>query len=399
MDANAKKTALRMIPYGMYVLTAESGYGISAATVNWVTQASFAPPLVAVGVKVDSHAHSIIKESQVFALNVLGKGQQAMAYTFFKPAERQGDEISGEPFAQGSTGAPILANTPAYVECRLVATVEKGDHSIVRRRGRRGRRRKGPRAAPTTPPSGSRTSATRSSTAANRGTRPPRSNERDRRRAMERSREAGGGGGGGGGMGPPTTAVAVPVAGGAVPTLHRGVAVTRGRKGSTGPVPHPLRLPHPVTGGIRRPAASPQATARSSVPEFVRPRLRRPACLLDPFTDATRATDTSVIGAAPVIGRGRGGGGGGQGSAEPFPLCVTTTQRCRVGTPKRVTVTKSAVVGDPCPPPPPPLPRPPRAESPGSARPAITNTEEFRACGGRSFHTVAATVSHGQGDG
>jgi flavin reductase (DIM6/NTAB) family NADH-FMN oxidoreductase RutF len=130
MDANAKKTALRMIPYGLYVLTAENGGAVAAATVNWVTQASFAPPLVAVGVKTDSHAHALIKQSGAFALNVLGKGQQATAYTFFKPAERQGSTISGEPYRAGSTGAPILANTPAYVECRLVGTVEKGDHSV-----------------------------------------------------------------------------------------------------------------------------------------------------------------------------------------------------------------------------------------------------------------------------
>jgi len=130
MDADAKKTALRMIPYGLYVLTAESGDAISAATVNWVTQASFAPPLVAVGVKADSQVHGLIKQAGAFALNVLGKGQQAMAFTFFKPAERQGSTISGQPFRRGSTGAPILESTPAYVECRLITTVEKGDHSI-----------------------------------------------------------------------------------------------------------------------------------------------------------------------------------------------------------------------------------------------------------------------------
>lgn len=37
MDADAKKTALRMIPYGIYVLTADDGKGnVGAATVNWV---------------------------------------------------------------------------------------------------------------------------------------------------------------------------------------------------------------------------------------------------------------------------------------------------------------------------------------------------------------------------
>jgi len=131
MDANAKKTALRMIPYGLYVLTAQDKGGrVAAATVNWVTQVAFEPPLIVVGVKVDSHAHPLIKEAQAFALNILGKGQQAVAYTFFKPAELKGDTISGEPFRAGATGAPILTNAPAFVECRLEATVEKGDHSV-----------------------------------------------------------------------------------------------------------------------------------------------------------------------------------------------------------------------------------------------------------------------------
>ena len=131
MDPNVKKTTLRMIPYGLYVLTAAHKDGrISAGTVNWVTQASFEPPLVVVGVKTDSAGHALIKDTKAFALNVLGKGQQALAFTFFKPAERQGATLSGEPFRAGSTGAPILTNTPAYVECRLVGTVEKGDHSV-----------------------------------------------------------------------------------------------------------------------------------------------------------------------------------------------------------------------------------------------------------------------------
>jgi len=120
-----------MIPYGLYVLTAQDKGGrVAAATVNWVTQVAFEPPLIVVGVKVDSHAHPLIKEAQAFALNILGKGQQAVAYTFFKPAELKGDTISGEPFRAGTTGAPILTNAPAFVECRLEATVEKGDHSV-----------------------------------------------------------------------------------------------------------------------------------------------------------------------------------------------------------------------------------------------------------------------------
>ena len=131
MDADAKKTALRMIPYGLYVLTAEGKDGkVAASTVNWVTQTAFQPPLVVVGVKADSGAHSIIKECGTFALNFLDKDQKSQAFTFFKPLERVGDTIGGEPFRKGSLGTPILEKAPAFIECKLIDTIEKADHSI-----------------------------------------------------------------------------------------------------------------------------------------------------------------------------------------------------------------------------------------------------------------------------
>ena len=97
MDDNAKKTALRMIPYGIYVMTTTGDDGaLAAATVNWVTQTAFNPPLVAVGVKADSSVYEMVKGSRGFALNMLGKGQQGMAFGFFKPSEVDGNKISDE---------------------------------------------------------------------------------------------------------------------------------------------------------------------------------------------------------------------------------------------------------------------------------------------------------------
>ena len=91
MNPDHKKTVLRMIPYGIYVLTADDGKGnISAATVNWVTQTAFAPPLLVVGVKTDSGAYQTVKTAQTFALNMLGKDQKSFAFT--------GDHSSGFGF-------------------------------------------------------------------------------------------------------------------------------------------------------------------------------------------------------------------------------------------------------------------------------------------------------------
>ncbi len=132
MDETAKKTALRMIPYGLYILTSDHGDGrVSAATVNWVTQASFSPPLLVVGVKADSFSLEAIRASGAFALNVLGKGQGDVAFAFFKHVENDERTVGGQAYRVGETGAPVLEATPAHVECKVVEIVERGDHAIV----------------------------------------------------------------------------------------------------------------------------------------------------------------------------------------------------------------------------------------------------------------------------
>jgi flavin reductase (DIM6/NTAB) family NADH-FMN oxidoreductase RutF len=132
MNPDHKKTVLRMIPYGIYVLTADDGKGnISAATVNWVTQTAFAPPLLVVGVKTDSGTYQTVKMAQTFALNMLGKDQKSLAFTFFRPADVSDGKLSGQSFRKGTTGAPILIDALGAVECRVVSIVEQGDHHIV----------------------------------------------------------------------------------------------------------------------------------------------------------------------------------------------------------------------------------------------------------------------------
>lgn len=131
MDSDAKKTALRMIPYGLYVMTSESEEGdTAAATVSWVTQTSFEPPLIAIGVKIDTGIHTITKNSGTFALNIIDKGQPDIAYAFFKPSKKADGKINGKSYSSGVTGSPILDNVPAYIECKLVKTIDVGDHSI-----------------------------------------------------------------------------------------------------------------------------------------------------------------------------------------------------------------------------------------------------------------------------
>jgi len=131
MDTYAKNTAMRMIPYGVHVLTAQSEEDKAmGAVVSWVTQASFSPPLVVVAIRVGSAMHNVAREARAFTINTLDKQHDGLARTFFQTVWEKGGTLAGESFRNGSTGAPILDCAAGYIECKLDLCLEKGDHSI-----------------------------------------------------------------------------------------------------------------------------------------------------------------------------------------------------------------------------------------------------------------------------
>ncbi len=132
MDPQAKKTALRMITHGLYLLTVEHNDQLNASSVSWLSQASFEPPLVTLGVKSGTLTHEMVEGSGQFAINLLAADQIDMAQTFFKQAEHKGNKLSGYGFELGPvTGAPLFLDAPAWFECKVTDVVRRGDHTIV----------------------------------------------------------------------------------------------------------------------------------------------------------------------------------------------------------------------------------------------------------------------------
>lgn len=130
MDPNEKKKALRMVTYGLYIATSRGSEGVAAGTINWVSQASFEPPLIMAGIKRDSSLHQAIDSGKVFAINIVGKSQKDVAVSFFKGGVLEGDKLNGFPCRAGETGAIILTNSPGWFECRVLDSFKRGDHTI-----------------------------------------------------------------------------------------------------------------------------------------------------------------------------------------------------------------------------------------------------------------------------
>jgi len=130
MDIEAKKTALRMISSGLYIVTSEHEGDMSAATVSWLNQASFQPPLIMMGIRLDSHTHALLEKGKHCTVHFLGRDQKHIAENFFKPVKREGNKIGGMEFETKITGAPILKDVPAYVECNITGSLKLGDHTV-----------------------------------------------------------------------------------------------------------------------------------------------------------------------------------------------------------------------------------------------------------------------------
>ena len=132
MDLQAKKIALRKIPHGVYIVGVKQDSQLNAFTATWLTQVSFTPPLVALGMKKDSHSLDMVKHDRVFSVNLLGKDQKAIAEHFVKPATVVGEKLREVRYRLGKTGTPVLEEAIAYFECevREIAN-ERGDHAVL----------------------------------------------------------------------------------------------------------------------------------------------------------------------------------------------------------------------------------------------------------------------------
>ena len=132
MDLQAKKSALRKIPHGVYVVGVKQDAQVNAFTATWLTQVSFTPPLIAIGVKKDSHSLQMIQRDRVFSVNLLGQDQKPLAEHFVKPAAVVGEKLKTIRHRAGKTGAPILEEAIAYVECEVREIANQhGDHALV----------------------------------------------------------------------------------------------------------------------------------------------------------------------------------------------------------------------------------------------------------------------------
>jgi flavin reductase (DIM6/NTAB) family NADH-FMN oxidoreductase RutF len=131
-DPAAFRRAAGRFPTGIVVVTTSLAGNGHAMTVSAFTSVSLAPLLVLFCAEKIARFHDAVLAAGTWAVSVLGEDSEKTARwlaTRGRPLEGQLDLTPHHPGPL--TGAPILDDALAALECRTTAVHDGGDHSIV----------------------------------------------------------------------------------------------------------------------------------------------------------------------------------------------------------------------------------------------------------------------------
>src|SRR5436190_10152008 len=80
-----RRRVLWKMPSGLYVVGSRAGERRNAMTLNWATQVSSDPKLLAISVERAAFTHELISEGRVFALSLVSREDRAVVRKFTKP--------------------------------------------------------------------------------------------------------------------------------------------------------------------------------------------------------------------------------------------------------------------------------------------------------------------------
>jgi flavin reductase (DIM6/NTAB) family NADH-FMN oxidoreductase RutF len=118
------------IPNALCLVGSRAGDEWNGMTQSWVTQVSMDPVLVAISVDASAVTNRLIRDGGSFTVNLWDQSDTRVFVKFSKPAAKEGNALNGRAIREGISGAPIFEEAVAYMDCRIVDTIELGSHDL-----------------------------------------------------------------------------------------------------------------------------------------------------------------------------------------------------------------------------------------------------------------------------
>jgi flavin reductase (DIM6/NTAB) family NADH-FMN oxidoreductase RutF len=128
-----RRRVLWKMPSGLYIVGSTDGNERrNGMTLNWTTQLGFDPKLLGIAVEHEAFTHELITAGGVFSLNLLDREDRAIVRKFTKPVEVDlaAKTLNDFPYHDGTTGAPIVDQAVAYLDCKVRQSVDTGSHTL-----------------------------------------------------------------------------------------------------------------------------------------------------------------------------------------------------------------------------------------------------------------------------
>lgn len=131
MPSGDFRLAMGQFATGVAVVTVGGPYGPYGTTINSLTSVSLAPPLLLICLDSRARGAAVVAASREFTVNILAAQQELVARRFAdRRRETGGAAFADVPHRLTSSGAPVLTDALAHLDCLVEQEVCAGDHTI-----------------------------------------------------------------------------------------------------------------------------------------------------------------------------------------------------------------------------------------------------------------------------
>lgn len=131
VDVDVFRRTVGHFASGVTVVTTTAAGVDHAMTASAFTSLSLEPVLVLVCVDKEARFRDAVLESGSWGVSVLAAGQRRAAEWFAMKGRPLIGQLDRFPHHRGTTGAALLDDAVAWLECRTTAVHDGGDHDIV----------------------------------------------------------------------------------------------------------------------------------------------------------------------------------------------------------------------------------------------------------------------------
>lgn len=130
LDPEDFKAVMGQWPSGVTVVTTKDDAGYGGMTASSFSSVSLEPPLVSICVARPLAMHDRIQNAGQFAVNILSKDKVEDGLRFAGMLPGVEDRFEGVDVHTAATGCPLLPGMLGWVDCKLWASHDGGDHTI-----------------------------------------------------------------------------------------------------------------------------------------------------------------------------------------------------------------------------------------------------------------------------